>query len=145
MRGGPLVKGKRNFTYVAILFLIVYAIFPWVAPAYNHNLVLSVRLAAGSVPTYDVLLQNEGLWPVTLIYARWLVTHGGIYNYWSPSEAPIENFTLLPSQSHSFQFTIYNATTAATREYFNGTLTVELRATIDVFGAVSQVRVTATG
>jgi len=136
------MKGKRNLKYVAFLFLIVYAIFPWVAPAYNH-LVLSVRFAAGSVPTYDVLLQNQGLWPVTFTYAQWLVTHGGIYNYWSPSEAPIQDFTLLPSGSHSFQFTIYNATSTMTREYFNGTLTVELRATIDVFGAVSHVRVTA--
>jgi hypothetical protein len=149
MRGRTLieerfVKRKREFTCVVVLFLIGYAVFPWIAPAYNHNLVLSVRLATGSVPTYDVLLQNQALWPVTLTNAQWLVTHFGIYNVWTPSEAPIQNFTLLPSQPHSFQFTIYNATTTTTGAYFNGTLTIELRATIDVLGAVSQVRIVAS-
>jgi len=138
------MKGKRGLTYAVLLLLIAYAIFPWIAPAYNHNLVLSVRLSTGSVPTYDVLLQSRALWPVTLTNAKWLVTHFGIYNSWTPSEAPIQNLTLLPYQSHSFQFTIYNATTATAGEYFNGTLNVELRATINVLGAVSQVHVIAT-
>ena len=138
------MKRKREFAYAVLLLLIAYAIFPWIAPAYNHNLVLSVRLSTGSVPTYDVLLQSQALWPVTLTNAQWLVTHFGIYNSWTPSEAPIQNLTLLPYQSHSFQFTIYNETTATTGEYFNGTLNVELRATIDVLGAVSQIHVIAT-
>ena len=137
-------KGKRRITYPVLLLLVAYIIFPWIAPAYNHNLVLSVRLSAGSVPTYDVLLQNRAPWPVTLTNAQWVVTHFGIYNSWIPSEAPIQNLTLLPYQSHSFQFTISNATTATAGEYFNGTLNVELRSTTDVLGAVSQVNVIAT-
>ena len=138
------MKGKRRaIAYTIVLFLIAYAVFPWVAPAYNHNLALSIRFSTGSAPTYDVLLQNLALWPVTLTDAQWRVTHFGLYNYWVPSEAPIQNLTLLPYQSHSFHFTIYRGTATTVGEYFNGTLTVDLSATISVFGAVSQVHVQA--
>ena len=140
------MKEKREVvSCTVVLFLIVYTVFPWIAPAYNHNLVLSVRLSASSRnPTYDVLLQNLAIWPVTLTDAQWLVAHFGQYNYWVPSEAPVQNLTLLPYQSHSFQFTIYNGTATTVREYFNGTLTVDLYATISVFGEVSQAHITAT-
>lgn len=138
------MRWKRGAAACAvILAFILYAFFPWIAPAYNHNLMLSVRLSAGPVPTYDVLLQNLALWPVTLTDAQWRVAHFGLYYYWVPSEAPIQNLTLLPYQSHSFQFTIYNGTTTTVDEYFNGTLTVDLNATINVFGAVSQFHVIA--
>jgi hypothetical protein len=138
------MKVKRGFAYAILVVLVVYAVFPWIAPAYNHHLGLSVGLSAGSVPTYDVLLQNQAPWPLTLTNAQWLVTHSGIYNSWTTSEAPIQNLTLLPYQTHSFQFTISNETTATASQYFNGTLNVELRATIDVLGAASQVHVIAT-
>jgi hypothetical protein len=131
-----------SFAIVLILILVLYAVFPWIAPTYNHNLVLSVRLSTGPVPTYDVVLQSLALWPVTLTGATWWVTNFGIYKYWAPSEAPIQNLTLLPYQSHSFQFTIYNQTTTEPIEYFNGTLTVDLTATIHVLGAASHVHVT---
>jgi hypothetical protein len=138
------MKVKRKAVSCAIalfLILIMYAIPPLIAPAYDHNLLLTVRFSTGSVPTYGVLLQNLAIWPVTLTDAKWWVTHFGIYNSWAPSEAPIQNLTLLPYQSHSFQFTIYNATTMVPVEYFNGTLTVDLTATIDVFGAESQIHI----
>lgn len=137
-------KRNRGIMCAVLLLLVVYVIFPWVAPTYNHHVVLSVRLSAGSVPIYDVLLQNQAPWPVTLTDAQWLVTHFGIYNSWAPSEAPIQNLTLLPYQSHSFQFTISNESTGTSSQYFNGTLSVELRSTIVVLGSVSQVRITAT-
>jgi len=139
------MNGKqRGILYVAILLLVAYTVLPWIAPAYNHNLVLSVKRATGTVPTYDVLLQNIAPWPVTLTDAQWRVTHFGLYNYWVPSEAPIQNLTLLPSQVHSFQFTIYRGTATTVGEYFNGTLIVDLSATINVFGAFSQVHIIAT-
>ena len=138
------MNGKqRGILYVAILLLVAYTVLPWIAPAYNHNLVLSVKRATGTVPTYDVLLQNIAPWPVTLTDAQWRVTHFGLYNYWVPSEAPIQNLTLLPYQSHSFQFKIYEGTATTVGEYFNGTLTVDLNATIIVLGAFSQVHVIA--
>jgi len=135
------MKGKVEAVVLALVLLLAYTIFPWIAPGYNHNLVLSIRLSAGSVPTYDVLLQNLAIWPVTLTDAQWRVTHFGLYNYWVPSEAPVQNLTLLPYQSHSFQFKIYQGTATSAGEYFNGTLTVDLNATIDVLGAFSQVHV----
>jgi len=133
----------KAVAYLIVLLLVAYVVFPWVAPAYNHKLALTIRFSAGSVPTYNVLLQNLALWPVSLTDAKWMVTHFGLYNYWVPSEAPVQNLTLLPYQSHSFQFTIYRGTATAIGEYFNGTLTVDLSATISVFGAVSQVHVQA--
>jgi len=136
-------KGKAAAACALVLFLVAYTIFPWIAPGYNHNLVLSIRLSAGSAPTYDILLQNLAIWPVTLTDAQWRVTHFGLYNYWVPSEAPIQNLTLLPYQSHSFQFKIYEGTATTVGEYFNGTLTVDLNATIIVLGAFSQVHVIA--
>jgi len=138
------MKGKWSAVAYAIpLLLIAYAVFPWIAPAYNHNLVLSIKFSTGSPPTYNVLLQNLAPWPVTMTGAEWLVTQNGIYNYWVPSEPPIQNLTLLPFQSHSFQFAIYNGTATAVDEYFNGTLTVDLKSTISVFGASSQVHIIA--
>jgi len=126
---------------VLVLLLVVYTIFPWIAPGYSHYLVLSIRFSAGTAPTYDVILQNMAIWPVTLTDAQWRVTHFGLYNYWVPSEAPIQNLTLLPYQSHSFQFTIYSGTATTVDRYFNGTLTVDLNATINVLGAPSQAHV----
>jgi len=133
-------KGKA-VVIILVLFLVAYTIFPWIGPGYTHNLVLTVRFSAGIVPTYDVLLQNMAIWPVTLTDAQWRVTHSGLFNYWVPSEAPIQNLTLLPYQSHSFQFKIYQGTATTVDQYFNGTLTVNLNATISVLGAPSQVHV----
>ena len=136
------MKARGKFVaWALVLFLIGYTIFPWIVPGYTRNLVLSVRFSAGPVPTYDVLLQNLAIWPVTLTDAQWRVTHFGLYNYWVPSEAPIQNLTLLPYQSHSFQFTIYIGTATSVDQYFNGTLTVDLNATTNVLGAFSQVHV----
>ncbi len=138
-----MIGKRRIIAYAVVLFLVGYAILPWIVPAYNHNLVLSVTRSAGSVPTYDVLLQNLAPWPVTLVDAQWLVTHYGLYNYWVPSEAPIQHLTLLPFQHHSFQFTIYNGTATTIDECFNGTLSLDLHATISVFGATQSFHVTA--
>lgn len=88
-------------------------------------------------------MENAAPWPVTLVDAQWRVTHYGLYNYWVPSEAPIQNLTLLPFQSHSFQFTIYRASATSVSEYFNGTLTVFLNATITVFGVTQPFHFTA--
>ena len=138
------MKGKwRAVAYALALLLTAYAVFPWIAPPYNHNLVLSIKFSTGTAPTYDLLLQNLAPWPVTLTDAQWRVTHFGLYNYWVPSEAPIQNLTLLPCQSHSFQFTIYRGTATTVGEYFNGTLVVDLNATVNVIGAFSQVHVIA--
>ena len=138
-----MISRPRIFACFVILFLIIYVVLPWVVPVYNHNLVLSITRSAGNVPTYDVLLENAAPWPVTLVDAQWRVTHYGLYNYWVPSEAPIQNLTLLPFQSHSFQFTIYRGSATSVSEYFNGTLTVFLNATITVFGATQPFHFTA--
>ena len=138
------MKGKRRAVgYAIALLLVAYVVFPWIAPAYSHNLVLSIKFSNGTHPTYEVLLQNMAPWPVTMMDAQWRVTHFGLYNYWVPSEAPRQNLTLLPFQSHSFQFTIYRGTATTVDEYFNGTLIVDLNSTVNVLGVSSQVHVVA--
>jgi hypothetical protein len=119
----------------------VWIILPWIAPAYTHNLVLSVKLSTDSHPTYEVQLQNLAPWPVSMSDAQWRVTHNGIYNYWVTSEAPIQAIVLLPLQAHSFNFTIYRGTATIVDKYYNGTLTIELLATVNVIGASSPIHI----
>ena len=135
------MNSERKFiAYVIILVLVLWAIFPWIAPAYNHNFVLSVQLLTAKVPTYEVYLQNLAPWPTTLTDAQWLVAHRGFFEYWVPLEAPKQVLVLLPFQSYAFQFVIYNEHDANGREYYNGALVLELRATINVLGVSSPIR-----
>jgi hypothetical protein len=130
---------RKSIAYVVILVCVVWAILPWITPVYTHNLVLSIKLSTDSPPTYEVQLQNLAPWPVSLNDAQWRVTHNGIYNYWVPSEAPIQTIMLLPLQAHSFQFTIYRGSATTVDKYYNGTLTIELLATINVIDASSSI------
>jgi hypothetical protein len=120
------------------LIIILWAILPWLMPAYSHNLVLTVRFIKSDNPTYEINLRNPTPWPVKLLEAQWFVEHHGRYRIWVTSEPPRRELWLLPFQSHSFQFTIYNEYDNG-RQYYSGPLTVDLRATLNVIGAVSQV------
>jgi len=133
------MRKGRKITYTVILLLVAWVTFPRVAPSYSHNLVMSVQLLPSQIPTYEVQLLNAAPWPVTLTDATWLVTQNGLYNYWAPSEPPKQELSLLPLQSHMFQFTIYNATDSTPTQYYNGTLIVQLRATAQVLGASSPI------
>ena len=132
---------KEAVVYAVILLFVAWAIFPWIVPSYSHNLVMSVQLLPRKVPAYEVRLLDLTPWPVTLTDARWMVTHNGLYNYWVPSEAPGQTLALLPLQSHTFQFIIYNETDTTITKYYNGSLVVELRATVQVLGTSSQIRI----
>jgi hypothetical protein len=134
-------RKRKAVACAVILLFLAWIIFPWVVPSYSHNLVMSVQLLPGKVPTYEVQLLDLTPWPATLTDAQWLVTHGGLYNYWVPSEPPKQVLLLLPLQSHAFQFTIYNGTATTVSNYYNGPLVVELRATIQVLGTSSPIRI----
>lgn len=138
-------RKRKVIAYAVMLLFVLWAIFPWIVPAYNHNLVLSVKLLTGDVPTYEVRLQNLAPWPTTLTDAHWMVRHNRIYEYWVPSEPPRQVLVLLPLQSHAFKFVIYNeATDTMRREYYHGALALELSATIHILGASSPFRVLAS-
>jgi len=132
---------RRKIVYTVILLCAAWAVFPWIAPSYSHNLVMSVQLLPTHVPTYQVQLLDFNPWPVRLTDATWVVTQNGLYNYWVPSGAPKQELFLLPFQSNTFQFTIYNATDSTPTQYYNGPLIVEVRATVQVLGASSQIRI----
>jgi len=135
------MKRKSQIIASAILLIILlWAIIPWLVPAYNHDLMMTVQLLNSKDPAYEVRLRNLTPWPVILTEAQWLVTHNARYSFWVTSEAPKQDFWLLPYQSHVFQFTIYNDCPTE-REYFNGSLSVELHATIHVIGSTSQIRI----
>ncbi len=123
-----------------LLIILAWAVLPWLVPAYNHNLTMTVQFLNSKEPAYDVSLRNVTPWPVMLTRAQWLVTHDARYSFWITSEAPKQEFWLLPYQSHAFQFTIYNECPDG-REYFNGSLKVELQATIHVIGFTSPIQI----
>jgi hypothetical protein len=135
---------RRKTAYAVILLFVAWVAFPWIGPNYSHNLVMSVQLLPSQVPTYEVQLLNAAPWPVTLTDATWLVTQNGLYNYWGPSEPPKQELFLLPLQSHTFQFTVYNATDSTPTQYYDGPLIVQLRATAQVLGASSPIRIQST-
>ena len=132
-------RNRKAFGYLILLIFIAWATFPWIAPSYSHNLVLSIQLLPGKIPTYEVRLLDLTPWPATLTDATWMVTHHGLYNYWAPSEPPKQTLVLLPLQSHVFHFTIYNGTATTVSNYYNGSLIVELRATIQILGNSSPI------
>jgi hypothetical protein len=133
------MRQKRQIiAYSVLLIVMVWAVLPWLIPAYSHNLVMTVGFLNGRNPTYEINLRNLTPWPVRLMGAQWFVIHSERYSYWNPSEAPRQEFWLLPFQSHSFQFTIYNECYNG-RQYYNGSVTVQLRADINAIGATSQV------
>lgn len=133
-------RKSRIIAYALLLIILAWIVLPWLVPAYNHHLMMTVQLLNTKGPAYEVRLRNMAPWPVTLSEAQWLVTHNARYSFWVPSEAPEQKFWLLPYQSHAFQFTIFNECPTG-REYFNGSLRVELRATVHVIGSTSQVRI----
>lgn len=141
---GKRMGRRRKNAYAVILLFVAWVALPWVAPNYSHNFVMSVQLLPSQIPTYEVQLLNAAPWPVTLTDASWLVTQNGLYNYWAPSEAPKQELSLLPLQSHTFQFTIYNATDSTPTQYYNGSVIVQLRATAQVLGTSSSIRIQST-
>ena len=130
-----MARRRQAVAFAVILLSIAWVIFPWVVPSYTHNLVMSVLFTPSEVPTYEVRLLDATLWPVAITYASWIVAQNGIYNYWVPSKPPVENLTLLPFQSYTFQFIIYNETDTTITKYYNGSLVVQLRATVQVLGS----------
>lgn len=131
-------RRRQTLSFAILLIVIVWAILPWLIPAYSQNLTMTVRFLNNKTPSYEVSLKNAAPWPIELTDAQWFVEHNSRYSFWVPSEAPRQELWLLPYQSHTFQFAIYNECHKGP-QYYNGPLTVQLRATIHVIGATSQI------
>jgi hypothetical protein len=132
---------KRVVGYLLLFVFLAYALSPWVAPSVTRNPTLTVQMLPGKVPTYEVRLTNPTPWPMALNSAVWLVTNQGIYMAWDTSEAPPQSLTLLPLQTHAFQFTIFNATDTEAKIYYSGPVLVELHASANMLWTPSSLRI----
>lgn len=135
------MNSKRAIGYVLLFIFLAYAVAPWVVPSTSRNPTLTVQLLPSKVPTYEVSLTNPTPWPMALNRAVWLVTNQGIYMYWDTSESPAQSLALLPLQTHTFQFTIFNATSTEAKNYYSGPVLVELHATAQMLWTPSTLRI----
>jgi len=132
---------KKTIGYLLLFIFLAYAVVPWVVPSSTRNPTLTVHLLPGKVPTYEVRLTNPTPWPIAINGAVWLVTSPGIYMYWETSEPPPQNLALLPLQMHTFQFTIFNATSTAAKNYYSGPVLVQFSATAQMLWTPSTLRI----